>query len=250
MMCRPVTQGSHECEAGDNVMQIPEMARIADAATIIASAAVLVWTVQDLKTHGAALTHSQGGEPVSLPAAVEIDISEAPLLGNRGAAAVIVEFTDFECPFCASFANDELPKLISEGVKKQDVAFVVKPFPLRRGSLGESAAIVAQCAVDRGQFWLLHEKLFQSSLSPDRLDAALEAGGIGKEDYSKCSESGRAAIAKNIETGQQLKVQGTPTFFIGTMARNRKSVRTEKVMVGKTTAETLIRAAQDILSGH
>lgn len=90
-----------------------------------------------------------------------IDISNEPSLGEEDAPVVVVEFTDFQCPFCQTAFTSSYPQLKKEYVETGKVKYVVKDFPLPFHANAQKAAEAANCASDQGKYWELHDKLFE-----------------------------------------------------------------------------------------
>ncbi|HZD10950.1 MAG TPA: thioredoxin domain-containing protein [Candidatus Binatia bacterium] len=168
-----------------------------------------------------AATASPGVAPT--PAALNDNVVAA--LGDPNAAVTIVEFTDFQCPYCARHAQQTLPQLIEQYIDSGDVYYVIKDFPLDSiHPKARSAAVAARCAEEQGAFWKMHDELFsrQASWAADGQDSnAAFVGmaadiGLDTSAFEQCLDSGRhdSAIEANAAEGRSLGVNATPTFFI------------------------------------
>lgn len=93
---------------------------------------------------------------------VAIDNGHLPVLGNKDATVTIVEFSDFECPYCRIFFNDTFAQLKKEYVETGKVAVYYRHFPLPFHPLATPFAIATECANEQGKFWELHDKIFKS----------------------------------------------------------------------------------------
>lgn len=149
-------------------------------------------------------------------AKVEVPIrTDDPVKGNSGAKVTIVEFSDFECPFCGR-AQQTL-KQIEEAYKDQ-VRFVFKQFPLPFHTNAPNAALASLCAQDQGKFWEYHDKLFanQTALSPQDLKKYAQELGLNAGEFSACLENKKyqAQVDQDMKDGQTAGVGGTPAFFI------------------------------------
>lgn len=147
----------------------------------------------------------------------EIEIFPAdPVRGSRQAAVRIVQFSDFECPFCA-----EASKIVFEFIQANPTkAYVVwKDFPLPEHEHAQAAALAAQCAAQQGKFWEYHDKLFESQASLDEATYTRIASevSLGLERFNRCRGQRQSLplVARNIEEGRALGVDGTPFFIIG-----------------------------------
>lgn len=142
-----------------------------------------------------------------------------PFLGDPAAPVTIVEFSDFECPFCKRFASDTEPKIIENYVKTGKVKFVYRDFPLSAiHASAQKAAEAAECADDHGRFWPYHDRIFenQQNLSEANLKTWAVELGVDANTFNQCLDSGKYKdeVAKDLADGQALGVSGTPTFFI------------------------------------
>lgn len=148
--------------------------------------------------------------------------ANAPMRGPKGAQVTIVEFSDFECPFCARLTQtlnrDVLPR-------DQSVRIVFKYFPLPFHPWAEEAAEMAECAHKQGEgaFWHVHDFIFshQTTLSSTSLQPEIEAfvhtvPDINQNEFNACVDQHqtRATVLQNVKEGQKIGIQGTPTFFV------------------------------------
>lgn len=148
------------------------------------------------------------------PPKAKVDVGEAQLLGPKSAKVVLVEFADYECPYCQRVATD-VKKLKDEFGDK--VAFTYKDFPLPNHSRAEKAAEAARCASKQNKFWEFHDELFHSKeLDVDQLKAQARALQLDSAQFDKCLDSGEqaGAVAKDRKEGLKLGISGTPSFFI------------------------------------
>ncbi len=144
----------------------------------------------------------------------DVKIGNAPTMGGKDAKVEVVEFSDFQCPFCSKGAQvvTELKKKYGDKIK---VAF--KNFPLPFHNQAEGAAIAGLCAHEQGAFWKMHDHMFahQDQLDPASLKQAAKKLGL-KPEFDACLDSKKhaAQVQADMEEGKGLKVKSTPTFFI------------------------------------
>ncbi len=163
-------------------------------------------------------------------AKVEVTTGTSAALGSKNASVTIVEFSDFQCPFCRKFWQDSLSQLKKEYIDKGKVKLYWKDFPLDFHPGAIYYAQAARCAKEKGgdaAFWKMHDKIFeeQNKLDGGTVqstvtyvgDATLKkwAKDIGY-DISSCLDSGKykADIQTDLAYGQSLGVSGTPGFFV------------------------------------
>ncbi|RJS19262.1 hypothetical protein DRW03_23170 [Corallococcus sp. H22C18031201] len=139
-----------------------------------------------------------------------------PAKGPANAPVTIVEFSDFQCPFCsrAIATVDEVTKTYGDKVH-----LVFRNFPLDFHKDAQKAAEAAQCANDQGKFWEMHDKLFasqQQGLGVDNLKKYAAELKLDTAKFDKCLDSGeKAAVVKADQAdGAKVGVNGTPAFFI------------------------------------
>ena len=160
--------------------------------------------------------HKQSPVKIMLePKRVAIDSSGHPSLGAKDAPVTIVEFTDFQCPFCKATENTlaQLRKKYGDKIR-----LVHMDFPLSFHSHALDAAKAARCANDQGKFWQFHDSLFanQGKLAPADLKAAAKTLGLNSTEFDACFDKAKfeSEIKKDQAAGEKLGVDGTPAFFI------------------------------------
>lgn len=148
---------------------------------------------------------------------IAVDVGNAPIWGNPNSKVTIVEFSDFQCPFCSRGAEtvDELKKKYKGKIK---IAF--KHFPLSFHKDAKPAAEASMCAGDQGseKFWKFHDIAFknQKDLSPEALEKYAVQAGAQAAKYKECMASKKfaAAVEADMAYGEKLGVRSTPTFFV------------------------------------
>ena len=126
-----------------------------------------------------------------------------PFLGPEDAPITLVEFTDYECPFCGRHFRDTAPRILSQYDGR--IKYVVLNFPLSTIHPGaQKAALAAECAHDQGKFWEYHDMLFRNQAALDTVA------------FSTCLDSGakRQQVLSDFQLGQSVGVSGTPMFFV------------------------------------
>ena len=141
-----------------------------------------------------------------------------PALGSAEAPVLMVEYGDFQCPYCGKFAREVEPKLVEKYVEDGTLRMEWRDFPYL-GQESVEAAIAARAAQEQGRFWEYHGLLYENQLagfSRDRLLELAREAGLDVEKFESDLASGtyEAAVARDFKEGQQLGVAGTPTFII------------------------------------
>ena len=150
------------------------------------------------------------------------EISNAPALGDSNAPVTIVEYSDYECPFCGKFFDESLDQVKSEYVDTGKVRFVYKDFPLTSIHFqAQKAAESARCVRDQlgdDGYWRMHDRLFegQQLLGVTSFKQWARDIGVSGDEFDNCLDSGKyaSAVSDDLEEGVALGVNGTPTFFI------------------------------------
>jgi len=161
------------------------------------------------------------------PQTIQVSFDDDPIKGDPDAPLTIVEFSDFQCPFCGQFFQQTLPSIEKNYIDTGKVNFVYRDMPLYNihPNVG-SVHIASECAHEQEKFWEYHDMLFKnqvqwSSLSANSLDFQLKQYaatlGLNSTSFESCLVSPELAneIEQDILHGTQYGVTGTPTFFIG-----------------------------------
>lgn len=146
-----------------------------------------------------------------------VEIGNSPMMGGKDAKVTIIEFSDFQCPFCAKGA-DILKEIKKKYGNKVKIAF--KNFPLPFHNHAESAAVAGLCANEQGSeyFWKMHDEMFmsQDSLDAEGLKKTAKKIGLKMDSFEKCLSENKylPQVKADMEEGKKVKVKSTPTFFI------------------------------------
>jgi protein-disulfide isomerase len=170
---------------------------------------------------------------------VRASIADAPILGRADAPVTIVEFSDYQCPFCGRFFATTLPALKKEYIETGKVRYVFRDYPIDQlHPLARKAAEAAHCAGDQGKYWEMHDVLFQNAtaLALPQLAEHARALGLDGSAFDACFSSGRhaARVERGIADAAAAGVQGTPGFVIG------------KTTTGDVIEGTPVRGAQPL----
>jgi len=139
--------------------------------------------------------------------------------GDKKAKIAIVEFTDYQCPYCARHSKTVLPKIKEEFVKTGKVKYVMYDFPLAFHKQAKSASVAARCADKQDNFWGMHDTIFNNprKLSNEFYTTAATKLKINTATFKECLKDSDVAraVEENIEYGNSLGVTGTPKFYVG-----------------------------------
>jgi len=156
-----------------------------------------------------------------------ISLDDDPMRGNPDALITIIEFSDFQCPFCANFHQDTLPQLEKNYISTGKVNFVYRDFPIQ--SIHPNAipaALASECADDQGKFWEIHDMIFENQGTWQGLEILQSVSlfkqyaseiGLDAEEFDSCMDSGKhlEEIRNDLDDGRDYDITGTPGFFVG-----------------------------------
>ncbi len=177
-----------------------------------------------------------GGVTTSGP--VRTSVADAPMLGRADAPVTLVEFSDYQCPFCQRFFATTLPALKKDYIDTGKLRYVLRDFPLEMHPHARKAAEAAHCAGEQGKYWEMHDMLFQhqQALAPPQLAEHARTVGVDEPKFAECLSSARYAtrVERGLADGAAAGVQGTPGFVVG------------KTKPGDVVEGTPIRGAQPL----
>jgi protein-disulfide isomerase len=148
------------------------------------------------------------------PPSADVNIEHDYVRGSRNAPVVLIEFADYECPYCQKI-TDDLHKLQKEYGDKLSLVF--KDFPLPMHHSAEKAAEAARCAGEQGKFWEMHDVLFYSkNLGLADLQQHARVLKLDGERFDNCLNQGleTSAVKQDLQEGKNLGLTGTPSFFV------------------------------------
>jgi protein-disulfide isomerase len=171
-------------------------------------------------------TQTQPVQP-SANSRIFIPLGDSPTMGSPSAPVTMIEFSDFQCPFCGQYYTQTLPEVEKNYIDSGKVRFVFKNMPLDNlHPNARAAANGAECANEQNKFWKYHNKLFESQNSwaglpgrnaTDTFKQYAADLGLDSNAFNTCVDSGKYAdkVNKDYQDGSNYGVSGTPTFFIG-----------------------------------
>ena len=150
----------------------------------------------------------------------DVSIDGSPVMGQADAPITIVEFTDYQCPFCRRHATGTFTQIKNDYVETGKVRYVVRQFPLKAiHPQAVKASEASLCAGDQGQYWEMHHRIFNQtkSFSQEEWVRHAEALSLDMDTFNDCLKSGQKApkVEQDLKDGTALGIRGTPGFFIG-----------------------------------
>ena len=165
------------------------------------------------------------GQPSAAPPAAPAPIVDVEQLldddavkGDKNAPVTIIEWSDYECPFCARFYSDTYKQIDEKYIKTGKVKLIYRDFPLSFHQQAQKAAEAAECAGEQGKYFDMHDKLFEDGVVGGTTTFKQYAKEIGLDTskFNTCLDTGAMAseVRKDFVDGQQAGVQGTPGFIV------------------------------------
>lgn len=161
--------------------------------------------------------------PVSIGQIKTPSMDDDAVLGSEDAPVTIIEFSDYQCPFCNRHYVQTLPQLKAEYINTGKVKLVFRDFPLTFHTEADEAAEAAECAGEQGKYWEMHDKLFESvdewggkSDPKDVFKNLASDIGLDSTDFNECLDSGKYTqeVQEDEQDGASLGITGTPGFFL------------------------------------
>lgn len=141
--------------------------------------------------------------------------------GEKDAPVTIVEFSDYQCPYCKRYIDETYPQIWEE--YGSQIYYIFRDYPLPFHPHAQKTAEAARCAGDQGKYWEMHDLLFSERdqwAEKEEIDADLANYaarlGLNKSEFNECLSSGKyaQAVKDDMALGEKMGVSGTPTFFI------------------------------------
>ncbi len=181
----------------------------------------------------------------SAPTVTNVTAGNLPSLGDPNAKVLVVEWADFQCPFCERFFKDAEANLRKDYVDSGKVKYAFRDFAFL-GTESDDAANAARCANEQGKFWQFHDYLYNhqgsensGTFSKDNLKKFASDLGLNTDSFNSCVDSGKYAkdVSADVDAGRNAGVSGTPTIYInGTQLVGAQPYTTVKAAIDKALA--------------
>jgi protein-disulfide isomerase len=210
--------------------------------SIIVVCATLTWVLLTTPRQAQPSSVAQAGAPTrppsqpvpALPLPKEpISLQGAALLGNANAKVAIIEYSDFQCPYCSAFVRDTLPAIQERYMAPGKVMLAFRHLPLQQlHPFALKAGEAAECAGRQGKFWKMHDILFknQRQLNDESFERFANDIGLLAGPFGTCL-AGEASdrVKQDAASATALAVSGTPTFFVGVVERDGRVKVTQRL---------------------
>jgi protein-disulfide isomerase len=189
--------------------------------------------------------------PVETIQPTSVSLNGVPRKGAPAAKIVLIEFSDFECPYCGQHAQGPYAQIQQEYVSNGKIQYAFRHFPLEQLHPGaKQAAEAAACANDQGKFWEFHDKLFvnQRALQLPNLQEYAKSAQVDGSKFDACMTSHQMAgrVSDDLAEARRLGLSATPAFVIGELQPNQ-TVRVTRRIVGAHPMEVFQLALNEQL---
>ena len=176
-----------------------------------------------------------------------------PVKGPASAKVTLLEFTDYQCPFCGRHVRETWPQIAKEYLDAGKIRYAMLDMPLAMHPRAFDAAKAARCAGDQGKFWEMHDRLFANQRALDPLTGHAEAVGLKVPQFEECmkSEKHSDSIKADMSQGQKAGFSGTPSFVIAlTDPSDPKKVKGVAAIVGAASYDRFKAELDTALAGN
>ncbi len=214
---------------------------------VVGAAILVAVLLVYLSQPGAPSTAASKGPSANLPYRTGTTSEGFPFKGNPDAKVTVVEFSDFQCPFCKNLNVEVLPEIEKTYIITGKIKYIFRNFAFL-GPESKDAAIATYCAQEQEQFWPYHDLLFANQgaenkgmFSKNNLEKWAGQLGMDTAAFRKCLTSGKydAAVESARQEGRGLGVEGTPTLFV-----NGKRLQGPDRKTLEAAIEAALKAAQ------
>jgi protein-disulfide isomerase len=175
-------------------------------------------------SHSSGMAWREAPVAIANPGPPQLRLDRDPHLGSPQAVIGIVEFSDYQCPYCRGFHQELFPQLKQKYIDTGLVQFIHKDLPLTRiHAQAMPAALAAVCAGQQGRFWQMHDALFESALAPALYPQLAQRLGLDAAKFAACLRDPASAqgILRDMDEARRLGINATPSFLIGRIEGER-----------------------------
>jgi protein-disulfide isomerase len=194
----------------------------------------------------------KSGTPPHQAIGAVVDVAGKPFKGDKNARVTLIEFSEYQCPFCARHVQQTQPQIQTNYVDTGKVKLVFQDLPLAMHQLAPKAAEATHCAGDQGKYWVMQNHLFANmkALAPTNLTAHAETLHLDVAKFQQCLDSGKftAMVQASAEEAKKLGLTGTPSFVLGLTDPASSKVKVVKVIIGAQKYSAFQEAIDELLA--
>jgi protein-disulfide isomerase len=217
---------------------------------MLAASGALIWSVTAARPMTAPPPKAEREAP-PLPK-TPVSLTGAAVVGDPRARVGVLEFADFECPYCSKFARDVFPKLRQQYVDSGRVLFAYRHLPLESiHKNAMSASSASECAKVQDRFWQMHDALFRTpaDLSSEGLNRTVTALKLDRQAFTACAANGPSPqILDDMRHADKLGISATPAFLVGKIDAQGQLVVTDRIS-GSRPVEYFAKVLEELLGG-
>lgn len=182
-----------------------------------------------------------------------VDLTDAPQKGNPDAQVALVEFSDYECPFCIRHFRETMPLIEKNYIATGRILYAFRDFPIDQlHPQAVKAHEAARCGAEQEQFWPMHTTLFgpPARHSVEGLEETARQAGLDLVKFRECIASGRTTegIRRTAEIASSFGASGTPAFFIGVIDKSTNAVKVTRAISGALPFAQFAQALEAAIS--
>lgn len=186
------------------------------------------------------------------PSTLTINVFGEPFKGSSKARVAILEYSDFDCSFCAKYATELYPKLKSAYLDTGKVKYFFRDLPMPEHATAMQKARIARCAGEQDRFWEAHDLLFreQKTITGNELSHLIQALNLEGVSFTNCVGSDRYAeiIRRSAQSAQRMRIHGTPAFLLGALSEDGALLTATKIVLGAESYEAFQKTLDELLS--
>lgn len=225
---------------------------------MLVAAVVLLWgSSRGRFVDGNSVAVARGGAADISGQNLKVTPDPSQRSGAPSAHVAVIEFADFECPYCASYAENTFPRIQTDLIAKGIASYTFMHCPLEAiHKRARTAAIAAICVAKQGRFWEIHESMFKRVKSLPTNSGLIQnshlmqmseilGGQFDAENFKECSKTANQDLTLQIREGDRLGVKGTPTFFVGKVLPDGQ-VELKRRLEGAVSFEVMSGVIKDV----
>ena len=182
-----------------------------------------------------------------------VELTGAPQKGNPDAQVALVEFSDYECPFCIRHFRETMPLIEKNYISTGKILYVFRDYPIDQlHPQAVKAHEAARCGAEQDKYWPMHTTLFGAPAqhSVEGLEATAQKAGLDLSKFRECIASGRTtpAIRATAEAATAFGANGTPAFFIGVIDKANNTVKITRALSGAMPFTQFAQAIEAVIA--
>jgi protein-disulfide isomerase len=182
-----------------------------------------------------------------------VELAGAPQKGNADTLVALVEFSDYECPFCIRHFRETMPLIEKNYIATGKILYVFRDYPIDQlHPQAVKAHEAARCGAEQDKYWPMHTSLFGTpdKHSVEGLESTAQKAGLDLTKFRECIASGRTTegIRKTAEAATSFGAQGTPAFFIGLIDKSTNTVKVIRALSGALPFTQFAQAIEAVIA--